>query len=367
VSAGPPDVRPVGVRALAFYLPQFHPIPENNEWWGPGFTEWTNVVSAEPRFPGHYQPHLPADLGFVDLRLAEVRLAQADMARRHGLAGFCYYHYWFAGRRLLQRPFDEVLSSGQPDFPFCLCWANEPWSRRWDGSRDDILIDQTYSADDDESHIRSLIPAFADPRYVRIDGRPLFLVYRTELLPEAERTAETWRTICAREGIGEVYLARVENFRNDIVPASIGFDAAVEYAPDFRLAGPRLQGPPAAPHDGFLLNNVLDYDVVVRNMRDSASPPFKRFRTVFPAWDDSSRRRTARATIFVNSTPEKYGCWLELTARDTVARFQGDERLLFVNAWNEWGEGCHLEPDQRYGRQFLEATQQALRTLTTGT
>ena len=348
------------MRALALYLPQFHPIGENNDWWGPGFTEWTNVVAARPRFPGHYQPHLPADLGFVDLRLAEARRAQADLARQFGIAGFCYYHYWFEGRRLLHRPFDEVLATGEPDFPFCLCWANEPWSRRWDGSRDDLLIDQRYSAADDESHIRSLIPAFADRRYVRIDGRPLFLVYRTELLPDAARTADRWRTILAREGIGEVYLARVENFRNDIDPASIGFDAAVEFAPDFRLCGAVLESADAISAEAFRSNTVLDYDTVVANMLNAATPPFKRFRAVFPAWDNSSRRRNARATIFVNSTPEKYQRWLAHTARETIARFEGDERIVLINAWNEWGEGCHLEPDQEYGRRYLEATRAAL-------
>src|SRR5215475_4957626 len=181
-------------RLVAFYLPQYHPIPENDEWWGTGFTEWTNVVSAKPVFAGHYQPHLPADLGFYDLRLPEVRQAQADLARNHGIHGFCYYHYWFQGRRLLRRPFDEVLRSGQPDFPFCLCWANENWTRVWDGSDKKLLIEQTYSADDDLAHIRWLAPAFRDPRHIRVEGKPLFLVYRARKLPDPLRTTSLWRS-----------------------------------------------------------------------------------------------------------------------------------------------------------------------------
>src|SRR6266446_2869134 len=204
------------VRVIAFYLPQFHPIPENDAWWGKGFTEWTNVTKARPLFRGHYQPHLPADLGFYDLRVAESREAQADLARQYGITGFCYYHYWFAGKRLLHRPFDEVLTSGRPDFPFCLCWANENWTRVWDGGGSEVLMEQTYSEQDDRAHIQALMPAFADTRYFRIDGRPLFLVYRTELLPEPARTADIWRSEVSKAGLGDLYLARVENFASRV-------------------------------------------------------------------------------------------------------------------------------------------------------
>ena len=188
-----PDIRPI-----AFYLPQFHPTPENDEWWGKGFTEWTNVTKARPLFPGHYQPQLPADMGFYDLRLPEAREAQAALAREYGIHGFCYYHYWFNGRRILERPFNEVLASGKPDFPFCLCWANENWTRVWDGGEKNVLLEQKYSHEDDLAHIESLIPAFRDERYIRIDGKPLFLVYRTGLLPNPARTAEIWREAAKR-------------------------------------------------------------------------------------------------------------------------------------------------------------------------
>jgi len=201
---------------------------------GKGFTEWRNVVKAKPLFPGHYQPHLPADLGFYDLRVPEVRQAQVDLAREYGIYGFCYYHYWFNGRRVLDRPFTAVLSSGKPDFPFCLCWANENWTRVWDGGSKDILLAQRYSPEDDLRHIRSLIPALTDRRYVRVNGKPLLLIYRTEDLPNPGGTAEVWRKAVKEAGIGDIHLVRVEGFESSVNPETIGFDAAVEFAPDWR-------------------------------------------------------------------------------------------------------------------------------------
>ena len=194
------DTAVYGPRAIAFHLPQFHPIPENDEWWGKGFTEWTNVVTAKPRFQGHYQPHLPADLGFYDLRLPEARAAQAELAASYGIHGFCYYHYWFNGRQVLERPVNEIWKSGEPEFPFCLCWANENWTRQWDGLKSDILLEQKYSPSDDLAHIRSLIPIFQDRRYIRILDRPLFLVYRAKQLPEPEKTTDIWRKEAERAG-----------------------------------------------------------------------------------------------------------------------------------------------------------------------
>ena len=221
------------ISVIAFYLPQYHPIPENDAWWGKGFTEWTNVTKARPLFPGHYQPHLPADLGFYDLRVAESREAQADLARQYGITGFCYYHYWFSGKRLLHRPFDEVLTSGRPDFPFCLCWANENWTRIWDGGDSEILMKQTYSHEDDLAHIRWLARAFADPRYIRVENKPLFIIYHAFQLPNIQKTTAIWRDECRRLGIGEIFLCRVDTTGADVLPPKeVGLDAAVEFHPD---------------------------------------------------------------------------------------------------------------------------------------
>src|SRR5438477_3567115 len=355
------------VRLIAFYLPQYHPIPENDKWWGPGFTEWRNVANARPLFPGHYQPHLPADLGFYDLRLPEVREAQAALASQHGISGFCYYHYWFNGRLILERPFAEVLASGKPDFPFCLCWANENWTRVWDGGEQDILLQQHYSTDDDRAHIQALMPAFADTRYFRIDGRPLFLVYRTELLPEPARTADIWRSEVSKAGLGDLYLARVENFASRVDPRAIGFDASVEFAPDGANVGKiKFRGPihrmlarsgllPGVYVDG----KVVNYRAMMLGMLAKPDPPFKRFHCVTPMWDNTARRHTG-ARIYIGSTPNLYEEWLTETAKQTIDKFPPEERIVFVNAWNEWAEGCHLEPDLKWGRQYLEATKAAL-------
>lgn len=355
------------IRLLAFYLPQYHPIPENNEWWGKGFTEWTNVAKARPLFSGHYQPHIPADLGFYDLRLSEVRIAQANLAREYGISGFCYYHYWFNGRRILERPFSEVLNSGAPDFPFCLCWANENWTRSWDGGNDKILLQQHYCFEDDVKHIRSLLPALADARYIRINGRPLLLVYRTELLPDPKRTADCWRSIALKEGIGELYLARVESFYGDIVPKYIGFDAAIEFAPDWGNLGTpmhrrlmsRLASKIGLKSKCYQINNVISYENMVHLMLEKKNKPYPWFRCVTPGFDNSARRN-ANAAIITGTTPGLYGSWLQKMINKAKSKANCDERIVFVNAWNEWAEGNHLEPDLKWGREFLEATKQAL-------
>ena len=195
-------------RPIAIHLPQFHPIKENDSWWGKGFTEWRNVAKAKPLFEGHYQPHIPADLGYYDLRLNEVREQQAEMARHYGIEGFCYYHYWFNGKRVLERPVNEIFESGKPDFPFMLCWANENWTRRWDGMENDILLEQKYSEEDDENHIEYLIQFFKDPRYIRVNNKPVIIIYKTFLLPDPRKTADTWRRMAAKYGL-ELYICHM--------------------------------------------------------------------------------------------------------------------------------------------------------------
>jgi len=351
---------------IAFYLPQFHPIPENDEWWGAGFTEWTNVARAKPRFRGHYQPHLPADLGFYDLRLAEARQAQASLARKYGIGGFCYYHYWFNGRRLLQRPFDEVLLSGEPDFPFCLCWANENWTRRWDGRDHEVLLAQHYSPEDDLAHIRSLIPALTDPRYIRIDGKPLFLVYRASLLPDALATTNRWRAEYHRLTNKELFLCRVGRTLEDLTdPRLSGFDAAVEIHPFWQLLGYPL------PNGALgkiarrlgLLDRVYgghwtyDYRQYVARALVEQQADWPTIPGVFTGFDNSARRE--KGVILLHSTPALYRHWLSEAMRRALAQPVGGASLVFVNAWNEWAEGAHLEPCQKWGRAYLEATLEA--------
>jgi lipopolysaccharide biosynthesis protein len=355
------------VRLICFYLPQFYPIPENDEWWGKGFTEWTNVVRAKPLFPGHYQPHLPADLGFYDLRLPEAREAQAALAREHGVNGFCYYHYWFNGRRVLERPFNEVLASGKPDFPFCLCWANENWTRMWDGGENNVLLAQNYTHADDLAHIQSLLPAFRDPRYIRIDDRPLFLVYRTGLLPNPRRTAEIWRETARRSGVGDPYLVRVESHFELTDPREIGFDASVEFAPFNGETMPPMGRDAFGKflvrlsllNRAFLDNAIFEYAEMAESMMTRPDPPFTRFHCVSPGWDNTARRK-AGAMVLARSSPQVFQRWVQVAVARTQKKFSGDEGLVFINAWNEWAEGNHLEPDLHWGRAYLEATRAGL-------
>ena len=351
------------IKYLAFYLPQFHPIPENNNWWGNGFTEWKNVVNAKPLFKGHYQPHIPSDLGFYDLRLPDIREQQTAIAKQYGIHGFCYYHYWFNGKRLLERPFNEVLSSGKPDFPFCLFCANENWSRNWDGGHDKILVQQHYSHEDDRNHIKALIPAFKDKRYIKIFNKPVFLVYRTELMPDPKKTAEIWQEEAVKAGLKGIYFIRVESSTSNISPESIGFDASTEFAPDWQNMGKlyrdyrhyRILAKLGLINNSVIKNWVSYYEDLSSNMLSKTTPDYVRYRCVTPMWDNSARRKS-KAAIFLNSTPEKYERWLFEASQKTIQERTSEERILFINAWNEWGEGCHLEPDQRWGLSYLEKT-----------
>lgn len=358
------------VQLIAFYLPQFHPVPENDAWWGPGFTEWRNVTRARPLFPGHYQPHEPADLGYYDLRLPETRAAQADLARAYGVDGFCYYHYWFGGRRLLHRPFDDVLGAGEPTLPFALCWANENWTRIWDGGPQHVLIGQEHSEADDLAHIRFLAEAFADRRYIRVGGRPLFLVYRASLLPDPPRTLDVWRKEAARLGVGELYLCKVEGFGADRerAPAEDGFDASVDWIPDWSTLGRplrrnlawRLLRRAGLTAMGYRRNNVFPYRDVVAAMQSRPEAHYRRHPCLTPSWDNSSRRRE-QAVIYLGADPELYQRWLAAEV-ERVAHRPGNDRLVFVNAWNEWAEGNHLEPDVKFGHRWLQATLEGKRS-----
>jgi lipopolysaccharide biosynthesis protein len=339
------------VRAIAFYLPQYHGIAENDRWWGEGFTEWTNVRRAQPRFAGHYQPHVPGELGYYDLLDPAVRDAQAALAGEYGVHGFCYYHYWFNGRRLLERPLDAVLATGRPDLPFCVCWANENWTRRWDGLDDDVLMRQVYGLADSLAFFRSLLPLFRDARYIRVDGAPLLLVYKAALIPDVAETVAMWRAEAHAAGLPGVHLVACQTV-GEGDPVRLGFDAGCEFPPHGHYAVP-LNGE-MRDLDPAFRGLVTSYKSQVVQSLERPRPDFPLYRTVMPGWDNTARRQDG-GTVFIGSSPALFEHWVGALAAQTRERHAGDARLLFVNAWNEWGEGCHLEPDARYGRRYLEA------------
>ncbi|RQS10046.1 glycosyltransferase [Burkholderia sp. Bp8998] len=353
----PTAPRKVPVKAIAFYLPQFHPFPENDEWWGRGFTEWTNVTRAVPQFAGHYQPHLPGELGFYDLRIPDVQRRQVELAKAAGLGGFCFYFYWFGGKRLMEAPIRQYLEHREFDLPFCLCWANENWTRRWDGLDQELLISQHHSPEDDLAFIEHVAQYMRDARYIRIDGRPLLLVYRPNLLPDALATVARWREWARANGLGELYLAYTQSFER-VDPREYGFDAAIEFPPN--NSQPPSKADSVTLINGGYAGHILDWTHYLERSRSYQDTEYRLFRGVTPSWDNEARK-PGRGTVFVGSTPKLYEEWLCNAATDTVRRIGNpDERLVFINAWNEWAEGAHLEPDRRYGYAWLQATNNAL-------
>ena len=344
-------------RVVAFYLPQFHPIPENDEWWGPGFSEWTNAARARSLFRGHAQPHLPADLGFYDLRLSESREAQAELARRYGVEAFCYWHYWFAGRRILERPYDEMLSNGRPDFSFCLGWANQTWSGIWHGAQDRILIEQTYPGpEDDRLHFQHVLSAFRDARYFRVDGRPLFYVFRPELLPDPSAFVDRWQTMAQQSGLGSLYLV-AENSdllgEGSVYPTARrdGFDAIVYVRLPAQVGRWERMRMRAA-------RKLLRWPERYRYARVFPEPPAAlrqdtTYPCVYPNWDNTPRSGRS-GLVITHSSPEAFRSHVHAAVQSLLGR-TFEHRLLFVKSWNEWAEGNYLEPDLEHGHGFLRA------------
>ncbi len=348
-------------RAIALYLPQFHPIPENDEWWGKSFTEWTNSAKAKPMFRGHYQPHLPADLGFYDLRVPEAREAQASLARHYGIEGFCYYHYWFAGRRILERPFSEVLHSGTPNLPFCLCWANASWSGVWYGDPNRTLIEQTYPGrSDHEAHFQALLPAFADPRYIRVDSKPVFLIFQPDELPDAVDTLALWRAMAAEAGLGGLHIVGMA-FSHDWDPVAHGFDARATQ-PDFFSQKPSRRQPLRWAKMKLQiwrgLPTILPYGRFTDRQLPTSAPDDAWYPCVIHAFDNTPRS-SRNGVVVDGATPEAFRRVLN-SAIACLEHRPLERRLLFLKSWNEWAEGNHLEPDVRFGTEFLQVIAEAL-------
>ncbi|WP_409523318.1 glycoside hydrolase family 99-like domain-containing protein [Nitrincola sp. MINF-07-Sa-05] len=347
------------VKVICFYLPQFHAIPENDEWWGKGFTEWTNVEPARSQFAGHYQPHVPhEDIGYYNLLDREAQAKQIELARHYGIEGFCYYLYWFSGERLLEQPLDNMLADKSLDFPFCVCWANENWSRRWDGLDHDLLMVQHYSDEDDIAFIQNIARYLQDERYIRIDGKPLLLIYRPNLFPSMKETATRWRDWCRDNGIGEIYLAYPQSFEC-ADPVIYGFDAAIEFPPNNSV--PPDITDQVEKHDPDSSSTVYDWRIFLERSDAYTEEGYKLFRGATPSWDNTARKKD-RSTIFHNSCPRLFTQLLVNAFSHTLLQQPNpDERLVFVNAWNEWAEGAHLEPDQRYGYAWLKSVSDAHR------
>lgn len=351
-----PLPNPLPATLVAFYLPQFHVIPENDAWWGKGFTEWRNAARALPQFEGHAQPRLPGDLGFYDLRNPQVMRDQAQLARAYGIGAFCFYFYWFGGKTLLEAPLQQWLADASIDLPCCLCWANEDWSRRWDGQADDILIAQSHDAEDDLAFIAHVAPYLRDPRYLRVDGKPLLLIYRPGLLPDAAATIRRWRDWCLQHGIGELFVAYVQGFERPD-PRTIGCDAAVEFPPN--LATPANITARQSLLNADYAGEVLDWRELADEYRNRGMPDYRLFPGVNCGWDNEPRR-PGRGRTYLHASPHAYEAWLRHTIHHRLRAEAPNKRLVFINAWNEWAEGAVLEPDARFGHAWLHATRAAL-------
>lgn len=355
-------------RVIAFYLPQFHPITENDKWWGKGFTEWTNVGKAKSLFKGHYQPRVPADLGYYDLRMLEAREAQARMARDAGVEGFMYWHYWFGkGKRLLERPFNEVLQSGHPDFPFCLGWANHTWkSSTWDVRKGlnapVVLMEQTYKEEEYVDHFNDVLPAFRDSRYIKIDNKPVFMIYDPTALPDARKFMEIWQKLAAEHGLSPIYFIGFSsgvNLDETQKILQIGFDAVVtgnNLRAETKVRG-SLGYMVRKAINRFCFGVMLDkyrYGDIIENYFTDTDRMENVFPAVIPGWDRSPRAGR-RATIYTGATPELFGRHVKQAVDIVSARTSDEHKIIFLRSWNEWAEGNYIEPDLKFGLGFIEA------------
>lgn len=377
-------------RVIAYYLPQFHPIPENDKYWGKGFTEWTNVAKAKPLFKGHYQPRIPADLGFYDLRLPEVREQQAQMAREAGIEGFCYWHYWFGnGKRLLQRPFNEVLQSGKPDFPFCLAWANHSWkTSTWEnGGKDRMIVEQRYLGEEDYTlHFQEVLPAFRDKRYITIEGKPLFTIFDPYNFRDVSNFIKTWQRLAKENGLKDIYfiamcnststlrrnadgaLRRVtpnlqssEKVYNDLL--NLGFDGINSFGKsraEMLCMGKYARIAKKLLHQylPFLPTHCINYEKIMQHFFAPEDSWQNVYPSIFPQWDRTPRAGNSEG-VYVNATPTTFKKHIQ-DALNVIKNKDMEHRILFLRAWNEWGEGNYVEPDLKYGHGFLDAIKETI-------
>lgn len=357
------------IRAIAAYLPQFHPIPENDKWWGKGFTEWTNVTKAKPLFKDHWQPRLPADLGLYDLRVPETREAQAQLAKAYGIHGFFYWHYWFGGRRIIERPFIEVVESGQPDFPFCIAWANQTWSGTWHGlSNKEILIEQTYPGEeDDTAHFYSLLQAFRDKRYIEVNGKKLVFIFRPLEIPDSKKFIDLWQGLAIKEGLDGIHFVGM-HMPTDWNAEDAGFDAMV---PGFldrskykkNIQKEKWQDKLLAAKSFFKSKDVQKVpDIISYQKYVDGYPeqPMKnnQYPWIFSDWDNTPRAG-ADGWLFDGTSPELFGELCTTAFKETENK-PVDEKIVIIRSWNEWAEGNYLEPDQKFGNAYLEQFKKSL-------
>jgi len=342
------------LKYIALYLPQFHAIPENDQWWGKGFTEWTNTKPMRPLFEGHYQPHEPsAELGYYDLSDVSVMVAQAELAKQYGISGFCYYYYWFNGRTLLEKPLKNMLGEERVAIPFCLCWANHNWTRRWDGLDQEMLLEQTYDETTYTRFIDDLAPYLNDDRYIRVDNKPVLLVYQADQVANPSGAVEAWRSHARTRYCLELYLICVQQ-SSQTDPSEFGYDAAVDFTPKWRSEDALSP----LEHPKYFEDNtsavLFDYRKNTLKSVLRRGEKYELYRCVYPMWDNSPRRKGNGSFVVVNSSPELFRRFLVEMSKLTVSEFEFDRRFLFINAWNEWAEGTHLEPCKRHGDGLLQ-------------
>lgn len=356
------------MKYIAFYLPQFHPIPENDRAWGKGFTEWTNVTKSAPLFSTHFQPRRPADLGYYDLRTVETQWEQVGLAKKYGIHGFCFYYYNFGGRKPLERPIAQYLAHKELDLPFCLCFANENWSKRWDGGNREMIFKQAYGDEFDQNFIQDILPYLHDTRYIQVEGKPLLLVYNSTEFPNIRRSLDRWREEAVKSGLKGLHICRCEHFSLTLErmdPRLEGFDSSYEFPPhrkgvEFQLEHFQKE----AAKQGVFEGNIYSYAEYAYQFINRKLISYPLYRGLSLGWDNTARLRM-RALIIHHFDLDDYELWLKVISLYTVTFHPRDHQLIFINAWNEWAEGTYLEPDQQHGHSYLEKTQSAYRYLET--